>query len=100
MAQRRQFQPKKKKQKQHGAATVTRLARELPIPTERPPPVVYGKPFILLEDSEKSTFIFKAGSWIPYGESIAECRETCKVKQLPQRVNQMIRYEVRAPIDE
>jgi len=61
---------------------------------------VYGKPFVLLEDSEKNTFIFKTGNWIPYGASIAECRQTCKVKELPQRVNQMIRYEVRAPVDE
>jgi len=100
MPQRRHFQPRKKKQKTHGAASVTPQTRELPTPAERPPPVVYGKPFILLEDTEKNTFIFKTGNWIPYDASIAECRQTCKVKELPQRVNQMIRYEVRAPIDE
>jgi hypothetical protein len=97
MAQRRQFQPKKKKRH---AASVVRTARELPVPAERPPPVKYGKPFILLEDLEKNTFVFKAGVWVAYGASIAECRGTCKVKELPQRVNQMIRYEVRCPLDE
>jgi len=58
---------------------------------------VYGKPFILVEDAEKNTFIFKAGEWVAYSESIAECRQSYQVKELPQRVNGRIRYEVRIP---
>jgi hypothetical protein len=61
------------------------------------PAVVYGKPFIVLEDKEKNTFIYHAGNWVPHTESIAESRKTCQVKELPQRVNQMIRYEIRSP---
>ena len=99
MAQRRQFQPRKKKQP-FNAPSVARTARELPVPAERPPPVKYGKPFIVLEDSERNTFVFKAGVWVAYGTSIAECRGTCKVKELPQRVNKMIRYEIRCPLEE
>jgi hypothetical protein len=96
MAQRRRFQPKKKKQSSRSAAQV-HTARELPVPAVRREPVVYGKPFTVLEDADKNTFYFKAGAWIPYSASIAECRQTCKVKELPQRVNQMIRYEIRCP---
>ena len=61
------------------------------------PAVIYGKPFVVLEDKEKNTFIFQAGNWVPHAESIAECRKTCQVKQLPQQLNQMIRYEIRRP---
>ena len=68
-----------------------------PPTVQRQAPVVYGKPFILLEDAQQNTFIFKGGAWVPHSVSIAECRQTCQVKQLAQRVNQMIRYEVRCP---
>ena len=50
-----------------------------------------------MEDGEKNTFIYKAGAWIPHEASIAQCRATCQVKELPQRVNRMIRYEIRCP---
>jgi hypothetical protein len=64
----------------------------------RPAPIVYGKPFIVVEDEQKNTFVFQAGAWVPHTASIAECRQTCQVKELPQRVNKMIRYEVRCPV--
>jgi hypothetical protein len=70
-----------------------------PETVERRAPVVYGKPFVLFEDEAKNTFIFKAGEWIPYGSSIAECRLTCQVKKLAQAVNNRIRYEVRCPVE-
>jgi hypothetical protein len=75
----------------------TRSLRRPPDVTERPPPVVYGKPFIVAEDENKNTFVFEGGSWVPHTASIAECRQTCQVKELPQRLNKMIRYEVRCP---
>jgi hypothetical protein len=71
--------------------------RQPPTAAERKPPVVYGKPFILLEDSQKSTFIFKSGKWVQHDLSIAECRVDCQVKQLPQQINGMTRYEVCTP---
>src|SRR5687767_3567052 len=69
-----------------------------PVP-ERRVPVVYGKPFVLVEDEAKNTFIFKGGEWVPYGASIAECRTSCQVKKLNQAVNNRIRYEVRCPVE-
>jgi len=71
--------------------------RQPPTVTERPIPVVYGKPFVVVEDEGKNTFIFQAGNWVPHSESIAECRESCLVKELPQRVNGRVRYEIRRP---
>lgn len=76
----------------------TRTLRRLPDPSERRAPVVYGKPFMLMEDAEKNTYIFEGGSWVLHSASIAECRQTCLVKELPQRVNGRIRYEIRKPV--
>jgi len=60
--------------------------------------VQYGKPFILLEDENKSTYEFKAGKWVEHGMTIAECRVECQVKVLPQKLKNMTRYEIRSPI--
>jgi hypothetical protein len=95
MAQRRRFNPNKRQMAR--SAPEARSLRRPPEVTERLPPVVYGKPFIVVEDESKNTFIFKGGDWVPHTASIAECRQTCQVKELPQRVNRMIRYEVRCP---
>jgi hypothetical protein len=87
--------------KRRGASSTggeLRGLRRPPEPTEKLAPVVYGKPFILLEDAQKNTFIYKAGAWVPHSASIAECRQDCLVKELPQRLNQMVRYEVRSPL--
>ncbi|HZZ27614.1 MAG TPA: hypothetical protein VFE46_06360 [Pirellulales bacterium] len=66
---------------------------------EPKPPTQYGKPFVLLEDSDLNTFEYAAGAWLPYGLSIAQCRkENCSVKELPQKVNGRSRYEVRCPL--
>ncbi len=66
---------------------------------ERKPPVVYGKPFILLEDSQKETFIYSGNQWVPHPKTIAECRQDSQVKELPQKINGMTRYEVCAPLN-
>jgi len=95
MAQKRRFNPNKRSGR--FASPETRMLQRPPAITERAAPVIYGKPYVLLEDGEKNTFIFKAGSWVPHSDSIAECRKTSQVKELPQRVNQMIRYEIRSP---
>ncbi|MFM7074047.1 MAG: hypothetical protein ACKO38_19850 [Planctomycetota bacterium] len=65
---------------------------------ERRAPIVYGAPMIVMEDEQKRTFVYAQGSWVPHSATIAECRLTCLVKELPQRVNRMIRYEVRSPL--
>jgi hypothetical protein len=96
MAQRRRF-TQNKRQAARSPAPDTRSLRRPPEFVERPRPVIYGKPFIVVEDAAKNTFIFQAGEWVAYSASIAECRLTCQVKELPQRVNGRIRYEVRAP---
>ncbi|REK06827.1 MAG: hypothetical protein DWQ37_22580 [Planctomycetota bacterium] len=64
------------------------------------PPIEYGDPVTLLEDRSKATFEFKSGTWVPFDMSIAECRRNdCEVKELPQKVKQMTRYEVRFPLE-
>ena len=76
----------------------TRSLRRPPDITELPPAVVYGKPFVVAEDADKNTFVFQGGEWVAYSASIAECRQTCLVKELPQRLKDRIRYEVREPL--
>jgi hypothetical protein len=60
--------------------------------------VVYGDAFIVLEDQQKNTFVFEGGAWVPHSQSIAECHQGCQVTKLAQKVNNMTRYEVRAPV--
>ncbi len=60
---------------------------------------MYGKPFVLLEDSQKETFIYNGNQWVPHSKTIAECRQDSQVKQLPQKINGMTRYEVCSPLD-
>ena len=40
----------------------TRTLRRLPDPSERRAPVVYGKPFMLMEDAEKNTYIYEGAT--------------------------------------
>ena len=93
MAQRRKFNQNKRQIAR--SAPEVRSLRYPPEVVERQQPKVYGKPFIILEDDAKNTFIYSAGAWIPHSASIAECRQLGQVKELPQRLNRMIRYEVR-----
>jgi hypothetical protein len=65
---------------------------------EKKPPVTFGKPFVLLEDLDKSTFVYKGGQWIPHSATIAECRQDCQVKELPQKIKGMTRYEICPPV--
>lgn len=97
MAQKHRFRQVNKRRSGGPAPSDGRSLRTPPAVIQRQAPVVYGKPFMLMEDVSKNTFIYKAGAWIPHSESIAECRQTCQVKQLPQSLNGMIRYEVRCP---
>jgi hypothetical protein len=62
------------------------------------PPTVYGKAFILLEDEQKQVFEYRSGAWVPYGSNIVQLKEAAEVKQLPQKINKMTRYEVRLPL--
>jgi len=97
MARNRPNHSQKRARFPSSATSDTRSLRRPPEFTGRQAPVVYGKAFIILEDAEKNTFIYKAGAWVPHTASIAECRATCQVKQLPQSVNRMTRYEIRCP---
>jgi hypothetical protein len=65
---------------------------------ERKAPVTYGKPYTLLENDQKGTFIYKGGQWRPHTVTIAECKQDCQVKELPQKINGMTRYEIHPPI--
>lgn len=94
MARRSGHNQKRHHRPRSAAAT---LQKDPPAPLESKPPVIYGKPFVVLEDANKNTFEYKSGAWIPFAMSIAECRQTCKVKELPQKLKLMTRYEVRTP---
>ncbi len=72
--------------------------RSVAIAAEKKPAVVYGKPFIVLEDVEKDTFIYNGGRWTRHTRSIAECRQDSQVKELSQKINGMTRYEVCSPL--
>ncbi|QDU31045.1 hypothetical protein ETAA8_61980 [Anatilimnocola aggregata] len=97
MAQKRRAPiPNKRQVARAPQSEVRRSLLASPVLMERAEPIVYGKPFIVAEDSSKNTFVYKQGAWVPH-DSIAEIRKTCLVKELPQRLNNMIRYEVRAP---
>ncbi len=93
----------KKRNFNNGGKRNGRPTRSAPPPaplvrTYTPPPV-YGDPFTLVEDKNKNTFVFQGGAWVAYHRPIAECKTDCEVKELPQRVNQMIRYQVRPQVD-
>lgn len=96
MAQRRHHQSKRSKPRVASGSAGARA----PAPAlERKPPVRYAKPFVLLEDAEKSTFIYSNAQWVRYHKSIAECRVDCQVKELAQKIKGMTRYEVCTPMD-
>jgi hypothetical protein len=94
MAHKRHFS--NKRQKSRGAAPPPPPLRSAM--SEKSLPVAYGKPFVLMEDENKNTFVYKGGAWVPHAMSIAECRQECQVNELPQKVNRMTRYEVRCPL--
>jgi hypothetical protein len=97
MAQRRR--PVFNKRQASRLPLPTRSLVVAPVLTQPVRAVVYGKPFIVMEDEGKNTFIYRAGEWVPHSATIAECRQTCQVKALPQGVGKMTRYEVRSPVD-
>jgi hypothetical protein len=97
MARNNRFQPRVKKKGGRGVAAAPQRPPSLAErAAERGPAPVYGKPFVVLEDAQKSTFIYKGGAWVSHDMSIAECRINGQVTELPQKVKQMTRYEVRS----
>jgi hypothetical protein len=96
MARNNRFQSHGKPRAARGAASTPPRMSLAERAAERGPAPIYGEPFILLEDANKSTFIYKGGAWVAHDMSIAECRQNGQVKELPQKVKQMTRYEVRS----
>ena len=97
MPQRSRFNHNRQKPRRP-AAPRTDAPREVLQTIEKKPPAQYGKPFILLEDQQKNTFEYARGAWVAYSMSIAELRQDCQVKELPQKVNGMTRYEIRSTL--
>ncbi len=95
MGKKRSFSGKS--QRQSGGPRAS-LQREPIVIPERKPPVQYGAPVVVLEDQHKQTFVFVSGAWSPFEMSIAECRESCRVTELSQKIKGMTRYEVRRPV--
>jgi len=96
MAQRQRFN--RGKQKKTPVAVRAAMTRQPQPAYERKIPTQYGKPFVVLEDLNKNTFEYANGAWVPYSMSIAQCRQECQVKELPQKVNDKTRYEIRCPL--
>jgi len=97
MAQKHRFHQRAKRGNRRPSPAAPPVERR-PV-LEKKPPVVYGQPITVLEDEAKNTFEFQQGAWIPFSMSIAESRRECLVKELPQKVNRMTRYEIRYPVD-
>jgi hypothetical protein len=87
-----------KRQKPRAASQHAPTVRAAPAVAEKKPPVAYGKPFVLLEDGQKETFIYNGGQWTRHAKTIAECRLDCQVKELAQKINGMTRYEICSPL--
>lgn len=87
-----------KRYKPRSNAPASEVVKAPSLLSQRKAPVKYGKPFIVLEDGQKGTFIYSDGQWVPHASSIAECRQECLVKELPQKINGMSRYEVSLPL--
>ena len=95
MAHKRRYGNKQPK-KNRGSAPAPPPPRISEMPKRAP--VVYGKAFVLLEDENKNTFVYKNGQWVPHETSVAVYRQECEVDELPQKVNRRTRYEVRCPV--
>lgn len=96
MAHQNRFSQNRKRPVRPTRSTVEeRPAFEIPA---KKPPMALGKAFVILEDESKVTFEYRSGAWVPYTMTIAQCREEGEVKQLPQKINKMTRYEVRLPL--
>ncbi len=96
MAQRNRFNPKRDKRRP--LTPQNSLLRQRTERVEIAPAIVYGQPVIIMEDENKNTFVYEAGAWVPHERSIAECRQDCLVKEMPQKLKRMTRYEVRSPV--
>ncbi|HND52335.1 MAG TPA: hypothetical protein PLV92_08055 [Pirellulaceae bacterium] len=95
MAQKHRFNNKRDR----GGNRAGSDRRAAPLPAYQPPPVItYGPVVLVLEDEQGRTFEFQNGAMVPFGMSMAECRRTCQVKELAQKIKEMTRYEVRRPI--
>jgi len=95
MARNNRFIPRRHQQRRP-SPTNTLMAQTPAV--ERAAPVEYGKPMIVMEDTNKATFVYEGGAWVPHERTIADWKQDCLVKELPQRVRGMVRYEVRCPL--
>ena len=96
MARNNRFIPRRQ-QRRNPSPTNSLLVRS-PETVERAAPVQYDKPMIVMEDQNKATFVYDGGAWVQHERTMADWRTDCLVKELPQRVRGMIRYEVRCPL--
>jgi hypothetical protein len=94
---RRPARPNKRQQASRSTPESRRASASIVEPIVPVARVVYGKAMIVAEDAAKNTFYFDGSAWMPYSDSIAECRRTCLVKELPQKLKNMTRYEIRRP---
>jgi hypothetical protein len=98
MAQRPRYNHNRRPHPAGGGARRETIVNTIRKTIEPRAAIVYGDPFVLLEDAARNTFLYDSGAWIAYEFSIAELRRDCQVKQLAQQVNGKTRYEIRRPV--
>jgi hypothetical protein len=96
MAQRNRYNPRRDKRRP--LTPQNSLLRQRPEAIDVAPAVQYGPPMVVMEDENKNTFLYEGGAWVPHERTIAEFRQDCLVKEMPQKVKRMTRYEVRCPL--
>ncbi len=90
--------PKQRRNSPPQAASLGSAAA--PLVVEKPRPVVYGKPFLVLEDSHKKVFVIQGAQLVPHDKSIAAYRSDSQVTEMAQKIKGLTRYEIRAPLDD
>jgi hypothetical protein len=95
MAQRNRYHGAKR-QKPRAAAPPP--ARAVAAAVEKPRPVVYGKPFLVLEDAKKAVFVIKDAQLVAHEKTIAAYRRDSRVQEMPQKIKGLTRYEICSPL--
>ena len=85
--------------KRRGAASAPSHLKAAPATIPRPKAIEYGKPFVVLEDGRKNVFVIQDGKLVSHATSIADYRRNSRVKEMPQKIKGLTRYEICLPIN-
>ena len=61
---------------------------------------MFGKPFLVLEDSQKRVFVIQGAALVPHDMTIAAYRrDSHQVTEMAQKIKGLTRYEIRSPVE-